>query len=80
MKEKIKIRLKEDWLIIFIASFVSIVANYGFLNYLNTGIAFSIGEIDFWEKIVFPLCVIILITMGIAYGIIFLIDRILSKR
>jgi len=78
MKEETKSKIKDEWIMIFIASFVSLAANY-FFNYSRTGNTINIIGIDFWWNTIIPLCVSVLISIAIIYLIVFSVDKIVNR-
>ena len=77
MKKQTKARLKEEWPIIFTVTFASIMANYGFSNYLEGKLAFDIIRLEFWTSIVLTAILTTLISIAIIYVLLFwIIDKI----
>jgi len=74
MREETWQRLKEDMPIIFLATFVAIVANYGFNQRI-----LDITNESFWANIIIPIILLIIVAIGIGYFILWIFYKIFKN-
>ena len=71
-------KLREDFLVVVTIVFISVIANYGYNNYILTGVAFGVLTWGFWKDIG-TLFGITLIAGFLGYFLLLLICKLLKK-